>query len=243
MKKIALIGGTGTEQVLPHGRGGGKVVTTPFGAPSSAILEWGTPSSRFFFIARHGHDGEILPHRVNYRANVWAIRDLQPDHVIGLNSVGGIAAEAWPMRLIFPDQLVDYTWGRAHTFTDASDAAVRHVEFTRPVSHGLREKLIGHADALELDYMSTGTYAVTQGPRLETAAEIDRLERDGCHIVGMTAMPEAALARELALDYVICAVVVNWAAGRGPSGSGIHDDMQRYLTGGMNQVDRLLNVL
>lgn len=243
MKIIAVIGGTGAERVIREDSSPGMIVTTPFGAPSSGFVEWSSSRSRFFFLARHGYDGQILPHLVNYKANLWAIREIQPDCVIGVNAVGGIVDRARPARLVFPDQLVDYTWGRAHTFAGEAENTVSHIEFTTPMSASLCETLMTHADRLGIDYVSPATYAVTQGPRLETAAEIDRLERDGCDVVGMTAMPEAALARELALDYVICAPVVNWAAGRGPSGRGIHDDMQRYLSAGMDQVSRLLDAL
>lgn len=241
--RVALIGGTGADQLIPGDKVTTRQVTTPFGDPSSEILEWQSAGTQFSFVARHGRDGTIPPHLVNYRANLWAVRESQPDHVIGVNAVGGINSNARPTRLIFPDQLIDYTWGRKHTYADAGDAPVDHVDFTTPVSESLRRTLIEHARLLGLDYMTEATYAVTQGPRLETAAEIDRLERDGCHIVGMTAMPEAGLARELRLDYAVCAVVVNWAAGRGQPGDAIHDEIHRYLSEGMNQVIQLLNVL
>jgi 5'-methylthioinosine phosphorylase len=243
MKRITLIGGTGAVQVVPPDRTIVPAVTTPHGEPSSPIFEWQAGNSNFSFISRHGLTGTIPPHRVNYKANIWAVRETQPDYVIGLNAVGGIAAETRPTCLIFPDQLVDYTWGRQHTFADGADEPVKHIDFTRPISRRWRQALVERAEELKLDFLGEGTYGVTQGPRLETAAEIDRLERDGCHIVGMTAMPEAALAREIGLDYVICAVVVNWAAGRGPSGTGIHDEIQQYLDGGMRQVKRLLSAL
>lgn len=243
MKRITLIGGTGGLQVVPADRTIVTAVTTPHGEPSSPVLEWQAGNSSFSFISRHGLEGAIPPHRVNYKANLWTVRETQPDYVIGLNAVGGIDAEARPTHLVFPDQLVDYTWGREHTFADGTLEPVKHIDFTAPISCRLRQKLVEHARELELDFLGEGTYGVTQGPRLETAAEIDRLERDGCHIVGMTAMPEAALARELGLDYVICAVVVNWAAGRGPAGTDIHDEMQQYLDGGMHQVNRLLLAL
>ena len=243
MKRITLIGGTGAMQVAPAERHIIHTVTTPYGEPSSPILEWQAGNSAFSFISRHGLEGTIPPHRVNYKANVWAVRETRPDHVIGLNAVGGIDPEARPSCLIFPDQLVDYTWGREHTFADETHKPVKHIDFTVPVSSRLRHTLIEHARALGLDFLGEGTYGVTQGPRLETAAEINRLQRDGCHIVGMTAMPEAALARELGLDYVICAVVVNWAAGRGSAETNIHDEMQQYLDLGMRQVDPLLRAL
>ena len=240
MKKIVLIGGTGAAQVVPPENTIINVGTTPHGKPSSPILEWQTGDLNFAYMARHGPDGTIPPHLVNYKANLWIVRELQPDCVIGLNAVGGIADVAHPARLIFPDQLIDYTWGREHTFADVIGEPVKHIDFTEPLSGELRRQLANKSDRLSLDFIDGGTCGVTQGPRLETAAEIDRLEKDGCHIVGMTALPEAALARELGLDYVICAIVVNWAAGRGPAGTDMHAQMQQHVAGGMSQVERLL---
>ena len=158
------------------------------------------------------------PHRINYRANIWALRELRPDAVIGINAVGGIAPAARPGRVVLPHQLIDYTSGREHTFFDGTREPLRHVEFDPPFTEPLRAGLSAAARVAGLDALGNATYGVTQGPRLETAAEIDRLAADGCDIVGMTAMPEAALAREAGLEYAICAVVVNRAAGRLPAG-------------------------
>lgn len=212
---------------------------TPYGDPSSPVLEWQTGETRVSFIARHGVRSMIPPHLVNYRANLWAVRELEPDAVLAFNAVGGITAEAAPGRLVFPNQIIDYTSGRDHTYEDGTDV-LQHVDFSEPFSAGLHGRLVAHARQLGLDFVDHGTYGVTQGPRLETAAEIDRMERDGCQIVGMTAMPEASLARELDLDYAICAVVVNRAAGRGSAGEGIHDEVERYLATGMSQARQLL---
>ncbi len=243
--KIAIIGGTGSGQLFATMRRTGLVEETPFGRPSSTIcpVEQEGYYSALGFLARHGPDGSIPPHRVNYRANLWLLKEFQPDLIVGLNAVGGIGEEASPARLFFPDQLIDYTWGREHTYSDGELAPLQHVEFTEPFDPAGRRHLIDRATELGLDFIPAATYGVTQGPRLETAAEINRLERDGCDIVGMTAMPEAALARELGLAYVICAVVVNRAAGRGEPGDGIHDQIQRSVEGGMAQIGRLLRVL
>ncbi len=180
---------------------------------------------------------------MNYRANLWALHELEPDWVVGINAVGGIHPDAQPGRLVFPDQIIDYTWGREHTFEDHMNRPIRHVEFTEPLSPGLRTRLVELAGIHDIDHLPGGCYAATQGPRLETAAEIDRLERDGCDMVGMTGMPEAALARELELDYAICAVVVNYAAGRGPADHGIHAQIEASLAQGMAGVSRLLQAL
>ncbi len=245
MKTIAIIGGTGAGALFAAAQSAGSPCETPFG-PTSGPIEVCEPDgarSTFCYLARHGVDGSIPPHAVNYRANVWALQAQRPDFVIAINAVGGITADATPGRLCVPDQLIDYTWGRAHTFSAGLDARPQHIEFTAPFDAGVRARLVDCARDLDLNPMPNGTYGVTQGPRLETAAEIDRLDRDGCTIVGMTAMPEAALARELGLPYACCAVVVNRAAGRGDPGDSIHAQVQRALDGGMEQVGRLLRAL
>ena len=244
-KKIAIIGGTGSGLLFKAMQWDGLPDETPFGQPSSRIcpIESNGYRSSFGFLARHGADGLIPPHRVNYRANLWSLQQYQPDFIVGLNAVGGISDDAVPAKLYFPGQLIDYTWGREHTYSDGRLVPLQHIDFTEPFDATARQHLIDCAAELNLDFMPTGTYGVTQGPRLETAAEIDRLERDGCDIVGMTAMPEAALARELGLAYAVCAVVVNWAAGRGQSDEGIHEEIQRSINAGMAQVERLLRVL
>ena len=242
MSRIAIIGGTGAAGLIPE-ETNQQLISTPHGDPSSPILKWQSGVTETLFIARHGLDGSIPPHRINYRANIWALRETQPDFIVAINAVGGIDSTARPGHLVFPDQLIDYTWGRAHTFDDGINNSLQHIDFTAPFSEVTRTRLISEAQALRLDFSGAGTYAVTQGPRLETAAEIDRLERDGCHIVGMTAMHEAALSRELAIPYAICAVVVNWAAGRSCSGEGIHDEIHASIDQGLAQVRRLLEAL
>ena len=243
MKRIALIGGTGALDLVGQASASGDVPSTPYGEASSPLLRWQRDDIEFCFLARHGLDSTIPPHRVNYRANVWALRAVAPDGMLAINAVGGIAATASPARLVFPDQVIDYTWGRAHTFNDGDLRPLQHVEFTDPFSSRLRELLVDRAAEQGLDYVPSGTYGVTQGPRLETRAEIDRMERDGCDIVGMTGMPEAVLAAELELEYASIAVVVNWAAGRAPSGQGIHDEIGQFIAAGMGQVGRLLAAL
>ena len=243
MKRIGIIGGTGALTVAHAADESARPLQTPYGETSSPLLTWESGGKQVCFIARHGLDSSIPPHLVNYRANIWALHEAGPDCVIGLNAVGGIAAWASPARLVFPDQLIDYTWGREHTFSDGRMQPLQHIEFTSPFSREIQRRLVELAAELSLDFQSDGVYGVTQGPRLETAAEIDRMERDGCDIVGMTALPEAALAREVGLDYAICAVIVNWAAGRAPEGAGIHDEIQRYIDAGMAQVSRLLDSL
>jgi 5'-deoxy-5'-methylthioadenosine phosphorylase len=207
--RIGVIGGTGlnrlTAATLPI------ALTTPYGSPSAVPERGRVGSVEVIFLARHGRPHTIAPHRVNYRANIWALRELGVSAVIATNAVGGIDPRLAPGDVLIPDQLVDYTWGRAHTYHDGD--SLDHVDFTEPYNAELRRRVV-EAAAPESIY-DGGTYACTQGPRLETAAEIDRLERDGCSVVGMTGMPEAALARELALPYASICLVVNAAAGRG----------------------------
>ncbi|MDJ0928437.1 MAG: S-methyl-5'-thioinosine phosphorylase [Gammaproteobacteria bacterium] len=242
MSRVALIGGTGALGLVPDDVREKRRMDTPYGPPSGPVMHWMQGDTELLFLPRHGSGVTIPPHCVNYQANIWALHELEPDWVLGINAVGGIHAAATPGRLVFPDQLIDYTWGRAHSFVDAMDVPVRHVDFTLPISAALHERLATTARQLALDFMPSGVYGVTQGPRLESAAEIDRLERDGCDVVGMTAMPEAGLARELGLDYAICAVVVNFAAGRG-SGGDIHAEIEASMEQGMRQVATLLPAL
>jgi 5'-deoxy-5'-methylthioadenosine phosphorylase len=242
--RLGIIGGTGTATLF----GAGTPVELelgPWGATSATLQRCRLDRREVIFLARHGAvDGPAIPpHRVNYRANIWAFRELGVDHVLGINAVGGIAPAAAPGRLVIPDQLIDYTWGRDHTYTGDSRFPLQHVDFSMPFSEALRDRLLAAGRECGLDLLPAGTYGATQGPRLETAAEINRLERDGCHVVGMTAMPEAALARELGLSYAICCVVVNQAAGRNPRGLSIHSEIAASLDSGMAVVRRLVTGL
>ena len=214
---------------------------TPYGPPSSALLSAAIAGRRIPCIARHGEDHVIAPHEVNYRANVWALYQHGVRRLIGVNVVGTIADDFRPGELAAPEQLVDYTWGRESTF-GGGGRGVMHAEFAEPFSAELISSLRSAAERLGVE-MRRGVYGVTQGPRLETVAEIDRLERDGCTMVGMTAMPEAALARELGMDYAVLALGVNYAAGRGPKGEAVHAQIERHLKEGMTRVARILESL
>lgn len=213
---LAVIGGTGLasldglEILREH------AVATPFGATSAPVQEGRFGGNTLLFLHRHGgRGGPIPPHRVNYRANLWALRELGAQRIVASNAVGAINPAMRPGRLVIPDQLVDYTWGREHTFDDGSSGALQHVDFTSPFDAGLRRKLLEAAAAAAVPAVAGGVVAVTQGPRLETAAEVSRLARDGCDLVGMTSMPEAALARELGIPYAAVCLIVNAAAGLG----------------------------
>lgn len=220
-----------------------SLAKTPYGEPSSAVLRTKIGGRSVLAIARHGESHNIAPHAVNYRANTWVLREHGVRQCVSINAVGVITAGTFePGGLAVPDQLIDYTWGREHTFDDGSSGELRHVEFAEPFDAVLRGRLAAVA-AESAAAEGRGVYGVTQGPRLETAAEIERMARDGCTMVGMTAMPEAALARELGLKYAICAVGVNHAAGHGPGGAGIHEQLDQYVTDGMAKAFTVLELL
>lgn len=211
MARIGLIGGTGLDDWGGEARE--LSLETPFGAPSDKVCEFEIAGHSLLFLPRHGRDHTIAPHRVNYRANIHALHTLEAQAVIAVNAVGGITPNFGPAALCLPDQLIDYTWGRIHSFSHEEGSALQHAEFGRPFSHSLRDGLGQAAASLGLGVARTGCVAVTQGPRLETDAEVLRLRRDGCDMVGMTNMPEAGLACELGLPYASICVVANWAAG------------------------------
>ncbi|MBK9956378.1 MAG: S-methyl-5'-thioinosine phosphorylase [Rhodocyclaceae bacterium] len=222
---LAVIGGSGLTQLANLDVTRREVVRTPFGEPSGALTFGRIGCQEVVFLARHGHGHTIPPHGVNYRANLWALaRSAGAAGVISVASVGGIRADLPPGSLAVPHQIIDYTWGRNATFHDNGDAPVVHVDFTEPYDRALRERLLAAAVEADLAVVDGGVYAATQGPRLETAAEIDRLQRDGADMVGMTGMPEASLARELEVPYAAICVVANWAAGRGDSVRAIRFD-------------------
>ena len=240
MTPLALIVGSGFRRL------GFEVLTrsptkTPYGEPSSAVLTLDIGGARVPCIARHGEEHHLAPHEINYRANLWALAQRGVRACVGINTVGAIDAGLLPGELAVPDQLIDYTHGRVSTYGGAG-APVRHIEFGEPFSPALRGRIAGAA--LDCGFpVRAGTYGVTQGPRLETAAEIERLARDGCAMVGMTAMPEAALARELDLDYAICAVAVNHAAGRSPNGAAILAEIERFLDAGLRKAGAVVERL
>ncbi|TAM98154.1 MAG: S-methyl-5'-thioinosine phosphorylase, partial [Rhodanobacteraceae bacterium] len=193
-----------------------REVSTRWGSPSSAIVTGTVGDKRVAFLARHGEHHTIAPHRINYRANIDALYELGARRVVGVNAVGGIREDMGPRVLAVPDQLIDYTTARISSFCDADGEPVLHAEFGEPYAGSLRRGLLDAAGRAGVAVVDGGCYGATQGPRLETRAEIARMRRDGCDLVGMTGMPEAALARERDMDYACVAVVANWAAGCGP---------------------------
>ena len=237
---LAIIGGSGLTRLSTLAVAHREVVRTPYGEPSSALLFGQIAGRDTVFLARHGHGHTIPPHRVNYRANIWALKARGATAVLAVASVGGIRGVV-PGEIVLPSQLIDYTHDRESTFFDGGDQEVVHVDFTHPYAPALRDKCLVAARRAQIALTDGGVYGAVSGPRLETAAEIDRLDRDGATLVGMTGMPEAVLARELGLPYVAIAVVVNHAAGREDSATAVSmDGIARVLENGMDRVRALL---
>jgi len=238
---IAIIGGSGLTHLSSLDVIRREVVRTPYGEPSGALQFGHICDQQTVFIARHGYGHTIPPHEVNYRANIWALKQAGAKAIISVASVGGISDHLGPGVILVPDQIIDYTWGRSSTFFDGGDSPVVHVDFTEPYDPALRQQILKAAQAAGEVVVDGATYAATQGPRLETAAEITRLERDGAHVVGMTGMPEAVLARELELPYAAIQIVANHAAGRGSSAHRIEmKDIEETLRQAMGRVHNIL---
>jgi len=239
VEKLAIIGGTGLTSLKDLEIVNREVVHTPYGEPSGPLTHGVLCDRQVVFLARHGYGHTIPPHKVNYRANLWALKESGADHVVAVNAVGGIGEQMLPGVLVIPDQIIDYTWSRVNTYFEEGLTHVTHIDFTDPYCDRQRRQLLEAAGTAGIAVVDGGTYGATQGPRLETAAEIRRLTRDGCDMVGMTGMPEAALARELELCYACCAVVANRAAGLG-EGEITMREIERNLVQGIDRVRTLL---
>ena len=241
--RFAVIGGTGLNTWADLNIERYQTVTTPFGEPSAPLVHGTLHGARVVFLPRHGQGHKLPPHLINYRANLDALKQTGVSAVIGVAAVGAIADWFVPGEIALPDDLIDYTWGRAHSYSDGRpEAGVQHVEMTQPYHPELRARLIQAAAQAGVPFAGNGVMAVTQGPRLETAAEIRRLKRDGADMVGMTGMPEASLAAELGLQYASLAVSVNWGAGVKGLGD-IHAEIEQSINKGMSQVCAVLAAL
>ena len=239
MNKIAIIGGTGLTSLTGVEITETKEVDTPYGNPSCALNFGRSGDKEIIFLPRHGNPHVIPPHKINYRANISALRENGVENIIAVNAVGGITQEMRPGRIVIPEQIIDYTYGRKHTFFEDKPDEVTHIDFTNPYSTDLGKQLATASLMSGLDVHIGGIYAATQGPRLETAAEVKKLEKDGCDIVGMTGMPEAALARELDINYVCLSLVVNWAAGKSNEEITMAV-IEKYLEEGRDKVKTIL---
>lgn len=238
MRNIGVIGGSGLDDWPELAWIDEIAIATPYGDASAPLRIAEYAGCRILFLARHGHSHALAPHLINYRANIWALKQARVDCLIACATVGAIAPSLEPGALVLPEQLIDYTWGRQTSYSEVG--RVIHADFTQPFAMHLRLALI-EAAAEAYPILDGGVYACTQGPRLETAAEIRRLAADGGTIVGMTAMPEAALARELELPYALLCLVVNAAAGIGESQLGIdHQSLDERMRSGIGQVKSVL---
>lgn len=244
---LAVIGGTGVYALGDLGDVELQQPVTPYGAPSGPIRvgTFAGTGKRVAFLARHGEGHSLPPHKINYRANLAALKAIGASRVLALNTVGGITGHCGPRVLACPDQLIDYTWGRVSTLSEDPGSEVLHVDFGDPYTAAFRLQLIAAADRAGVAMVEGGCYGATQGPRLETKAEIARMRRDGCDLVGMTGMPEAGLARELGLEYACLGIVANWAAGAGPDPDEVItlQDVLGNVAAAMEGVPRLLRAL
>jgi 5'-deoxy-5'-methylthioadenosine phosphorylase len=252
--KLAIIGGSLLKQLDNFSVGNDERVRTPFGEPSENFLSGNVDGLEVVFFNRHGVSHHIAPHQINYKANMFALKILEVTHIVAVTAVGGITQRMSPMKWAVPDQLIDYTHGRIQTYNDGNDDEVQHIDFSYPFDDMLCHKLTRSLEMESCEFEADGTYGVTQGPRLETVAEIKRMQHDGCDIVGMTAMPEASLARELEINYAQLSLVVNWAAGAGPvlpDGAGPSqkheiismDEIRSRISAGNNVCERLVSRL
>ena len=234
MKAIGIIGGSGLTRLETLQVTRREVVNTPYGDASAPLLFGRLEKLDIVFVPRHGSNHTIPPHKVNYRANIWALGQVGVSQVIGMAAVGGISRNMAPGTLCVADQIIDYTSGRQHTFFEDDLTSVTHIDFTEPYCPEMRSKLIAAAGRAGIETVEHGTYGATQGPRLETAMEIQRLAQDGCDLVGMTGMPEAGLAKELGLCYANLSLVVNWAAGLS-EGPITMQEIESHLGDGMSR--------
>ena len=240
---VAIIGGTGLYRLAALEDSKAMTAVTPYGMPSGPARVGMFGAHRIAFLARHGEGHALPPHKVNYRANLWLLKEFGATRILAVNAVGGIAKPYAPRAIGVPDQIIDYTWGRISTFCEEPGTDVLHVDMTEPYTQSLRARLLAAARSAGVAVVDGGCYGATQGPRLETKAEIARMRRDGCDLVGMTGMPEAGLARELGLDYACLALVANWAAGCGDAGEITMDEVYANLDHATASLPKLIAAL
>jgi len=239
MNRLAIIGGTGLTQLADFKIIKHDSLTTPYGSPSADFITGELNGRDVVFLARHGNPHSIPPHKINYCANIWGLKQLGVHNIIAVAAVGGITPEMSPAHIAIPDQIIDYSYGRKHTFFEDDNDPVTHIDFSFPYDQTLRSHLILAAKQVGIAISPIATYGCTQGPRLESAAEIKRMEQDGCDLVGMTGMPEAALAKELGISYATISVIANWAAGK-TEGEITMAEIEQNLHKGMANAAELL---
>lgn len=236
---IGIIGGTGLTRLDRLRVTRREVVNTPYGEPSAPLSFGLLDEQEIVFLPRHGGNHQVPPHKVNYRANIWALREAGLKDIVGMAAVGGLSQDMAPGTLCIADQVIDYTYGRENTYFDGDECGVNHIDFTEPYCESLRQRLLQAARVSSVEVADGGVYAATQGPRLESAAEVRKLKRDGCDLVGMTGMPEAGLASELELCYANLSLVVNWAAGL-TDGPITMQEIESNLSSGMGRAVDLM---
>ena len=244
--KLAIIGGSLLKEIKSLENITEERIKTPFGLPSDNFTSGEIDGLDVVYFNRHGVSHHIAPHQINYKANMFVLKTLDITHIISITAVGGITEKMSPMKWVVPDQIIDYTHGRMQTYNDSNDKEVQHIDFSYPFDEPLRKNLSRAIEMASCDYETMATYGVTQGPRLETVAEIKRMERDGCDIVGMTAMPEAAFARELEMKYATLSLVVNWAAGKSGSededpGLVSMDEIRQRISDGNETTEKIIH--
>ena len=242
--KLAIIGGSLLKEISNLSNVTEERIKTPFGLPSDNFISGEINDFEVVYFNRHGVSHHIAPHQINYKANMFVLKILDVTHIVSITAVGGITEKMSPMKWVVPDQIIDYTHGRMHTYNDGNDKEVQHIDFSYPFDETLSKNIARAIEMESCDYESQATYGVTQGPRLETVAEIRRMQRDGCDIVGMTAMPEAAFARELEMKYATLSLVVNWAAGKG--GGAIPDlvsmdEIKQRISDGNKTTEKIIH--
>jgi len=244
--KLAIIGGSLLGELTNLSRVADERTKTPFGQPSDTFVSGNIADLEVVYFNRHGSSHHLAPHQINYRANMYVLKMLEVTDVIAITAVGGITEKMSPMTWVVPDQIIDYSYGRMQTYNDGNESEVKHIDFSYPFELTLRKKLQTAVETEGMECISLATYGVTQGPRLETIAEIKRMQNDGCDIVGMTAMPEAALARELDINYATLSLVVNWAAGKGDEADQRSeiismDEIRQRISDGNEIIEKLVH--
>lgn len=240
--KIAIIGGSLLSEFSGFEKATEERIKNPFGEPSSNFTIGEINGNEVIYLNRHGQPHHLAPHQINYRANMFALKMLDVTDIVSVTAVGGITKNMTAMQWVVADQLIDYTYGRMQTYNDCNENGVHHIDFSCPFTNSVRQKIMTAATKENIQCATQATYGATQGPRLETVAEVNRLERDGCDIVGMTVMPEAALARELEMNYATLSLVVNRAAGKGARVKSIKDaELQSSETISMKKISRRID--
>lgn len=239
--KLAIIGGSLLKELGALSTIAEERINTPFGTPSAHFVTGMIDGVEVIYTNRHGTAHQIAPHQINYKANIFVLKTLEVTDIIAVTAVGGISQAMSPMQWVVPDQIIDYTHGRLQTYNDVNDSQVNHIDFTYPFDEDLRVRLLSALDNQVSEYQMKATYGVTQGPRLETIAEIRRMQQDGCDIVGMTVMPEAGLARELEMNYATLSLVVNWAAGKGDGSLISMDEIREHIKDGNKIAEKIIN--